>query len=67
MLQNVTFCYVFGFFAVDRVIGEGGDWPVVALGAHFGGCGGFGFGMPALDGWGDSYPDLVGAVWAYPC
>jgi hypothetical protein len=27
MLQNVTFCYVFGFFAVDRVIGERGDWP----------------------------------------
>jgi hypothetical protein len=57
MLQNVTFCYVFAFFSVGRV---------VASRAVFARGGGVFLERRKWRG-GDSYPDLVGADWAYPC
>jgi hypothetical protein len=67
MLQNVTFCYVFVFFSVDRLsrdpvaefgrLGRLGCILMVAGHAVYAGIGGVG----------DSYPDLVDAAWANPC
>jgi hypothetical protein len=59
MLQNVTFCYVFAFFSVDRLIRD----PVAGVGRSGDGGAfcwlwGKGFGMPALARWGTATRQL---------